>query len=106
MVTGNAHIQVCCLVCSPLDIVFNVLEVEVHQKKGNRASSIVAAYWMLTPVSNRDFAIMIERMGFAHGRSIARVDMHGVRPKKRLMHGVGFITPVVKRNRVVGASNE
>ena len=71
MVTGNAHIQVCCLVCSPLDIVFNVLEVEVHQKKGNRASSIVAAYWMLTPVSNRDFAIMIARMEFAHGRSIA-----------------------------------
>ena len=50
MVTGNAHIQVCCLVCSPLDIAFNVLEVEVHQKKGNRTSSIVAAYWMLTPV--------------------------------------------------------
>ena len=44
MVKGNAHIQVCCLVCSSLDIVFSVLEVEVHQKKGNRASSIVAAY--------------------------------------------------------------
>ena len=105
MVTGNAHIQVCCLVCSPLDIVFNVLEVEVHQKKGNRASSIVAAYWMLTPVSNRDFAIMIERMGFAHGRSIARVDMHGVRLLKCLMSGMGCITPVVKRNRVVCAAS-
>ena len=71
MVTGNAHIQVCCLVCSPLDIVFSVLEVEVHQKKGNRASNIVAMYWMLTPVSNLDFAIMIAHMGFAHVRSIA-----------------------------------
>ena len=71
MVTRNAHIQVCCLVCTPLDIVFVLLEVEVHQKKTNRASSIVAAYWMLTPVSNGDFAIMIARMGFAHGRSIA-----------------------------------
>ena len=70
MVKGNAHIHVCYLVCSPLDIVFSVLEVEVHQKKGNRASSIVAAYWMLSPVSNRDFAIMIARMGFAHVRSI------------------------------------
>ena len=67
MVTGNAHIQVCYLVCTPLDIVFSVLEVEVRQKKGNRASSIVAAYWMLTLVSNRDFAIMIARMEFAHG---------------------------------------
>ena len=67
MVTGNAHIHVCCLVCSPLDIVFSVLEVEVHQKKGNRASSIVAAYWMLTPVSNCDFAIMIERMDLRMG---------------------------------------
>ena len=44
MVTGNAHIQVCCLVCSPLYIVFVMLEVEVHQKKRNRACSIVAAY--------------------------------------------------------------
>ena len=44
MVKGNAHIHVCYLVSSPLDIVFSVLEVEVHQKKGNRASSIVAAY--------------------------------------------------------------
>ena len=43
MVMGIAHIQVCCLVCSPLDSVFSVLEVELHQKKGNRASSIVAA---------------------------------------------------------------
>ena len=105
MVTGNAHIQVCCLVCSPLDIVFNVLEVEVHQKKGNRASSIVAAYWMLTPVSNRDFGIMIARMGFAHGRSIARVDVHGVRLLKCLMSGIGCITPVVKRNRIVCAAS-
>ena len=105
MVKGNAHIHVCCLVCSPLDIVFNVLEVEVHQKKGNHASSIVAAYWMLTPVSNRDFAIMIVRMGFAHGRSIARIDVRGVHPVKRLMHGVGFITPIVKRNRVVCAAS-
>ena len=105
MVTGNAHIQVCCLVCSPLDIVFNVLEVEVHQKKGNRASSIVAAYWMLTLVSNRDFGIMIARMGFAHGRSIARVDVHGVRLLKCLMSGIGCITPVVKRNRVLCAAS-
>ena len=105
MVTGNTHIQVCCLVCSPLDIVFNVLEVEVLQKKGNRASSIVAAYWMLTPVSNRDFAIMIARMGFAHGRSIARVDVHGVRLLKCLMSGMGCIAPVVRRNRVVFAAN-
>ena len=71
MVKGNAHIHVCYLVCSPLDIVFSVLEVEVHQKKGNRGSSIVTAYCMLTLVSNRDFAIMIARMGFAHVRSIA-----------------------------------
>ena len=71
MVKGNAHIHVCCLVFSPIDIVFSVLEVEVHQKKGNRGNSIVAAYWILTPVSNCDFAIMIVRMGFAHGRSIA-----------------------------------
>ena len=59
MVTRNTHIQVCCLMYTPLDIVFNVLEVEVHQKKGNRASNIVPAYWMLTLVSNCDFAIMI-----------------------------------------------
>ena len=85
MVTENAHIHVCCLVCSPLDIGFSVLEVEVHQKKGNCASNIVAAYWILSLVANCDFAIMIARMRFAHGRSIARVDMHGVRPKKRLM---------------------
>ena len=91
--------------CSPLYIVVSVLEVEVHQKKTNLASSIVAAYWTLTPVSNRDFAIMIARMGFAHGRSIAWHDMHGVRPKKRLIHGVGCITPVVKRNRVVCATS-
>ena len=104
MVIGNAHIHMCCLVCSPLDIVFSVLEMEVHQKKGNRASSIVAAYWILTLVSNCDFAIMIALMGFVHGRSIARVDMHDVRPKKRLMHGVGCITPVAKRNRVVCAA--
>ena len=71
MVTANAQIQVCYLVCSPLDIVFVMLEVDVHQKKTNRACSIVAAYWTLSPVSNRDFAIMIARMGFAHGRSIA-----------------------------------
>ena len=71
MVKGNAHIHVCYLVYSPPDIVFSVLDVEVHQKKRNRASSIVAAYWMLTPVSNRDFTIMIARMGFAHVRSIA-----------------------------------
>ena len=71
MVTGNAHIQVCCLVCPPLDIGFNVLEMEVHQKKTNRVYSIIATYWMLSPVSNHDFAIMIMRMGFAHGRSIA-----------------------------------
>ena len=71
MVTGNKHIELCSLVCTPLDIVFVTLEVEVYQKKTNRAYSIVAAYWMLTPVSNRDFAIMITRMGFAHGRSIA-----------------------------------
>ena len=70
MVKGNAHSHVCCLVCSPLYIVFSALEVEVYQKKGNRASNIVAAYWMLTPVSNCDFAIMIARMGFAHVRSI------------------------------------
>ena len=69
--TGNAHIHVCYLVCSPLEIVFSVLEVEVNQKKTNRASSIVAAYWTLTLVSNRDFVIMITRMGFARGRSIA-----------------------------------
>ena len=67
MVTGNTHIQLCCLVCSPLDIVFVMLEVEVHQKKTNRACSIVAAYWMLSPVSNRDFAIIIACLGFAHG---------------------------------------
>ena len=101
MVTRNAHIQVCCLVCTPLDIVFVMLEVEVHQKKTNRACSIVAAYWMLTPVSNHDFAIMIARMGFAYGRSIARVDVHGVRLLKCLMSGISCITPVVKRNRVV-----
>ena len=105
MVTRNAHIQVCCLVCTPLDIVFVILEVEVHQKKGNRASSIIAAYWILTLVSNRDFAIKIARMGFAHGRSIARVDVHGVRLSKCLMSGMGCITPVVKRNRVVCAAS-
>ena len=33
MVTGNTHIQLFYLVCSPLDIVFVMLEVEVHQKK-------------------------------------------------------------------------
>ena len=71
MVRGNTHIHVCYLVYSPPDIVLSVLEVEVHQKKGNRASSIVAAYWMLTLVSNRDFTIMIARMGFVHVRSIA-----------------------------------
>ena len=63
MVMGNTHIQLCCFVCSPLDIVFVMLEVEVHQKKTNRVCSIVAAYWMLTLVSNRNFAIMIARMG-------------------------------------------
>ena len=70
MVKGNAHMQVCCLVFSPIHIVFSVLEVEVHQKKGNRVSSVVAACWMLTRVSNRDFTIIIARMGFAHVRSI------------------------------------
>ena len=44
MVKGNAHIHVCYLVCSLLEILFSVLEVEVHQIKGKRASSIVAAY--------------------------------------------------------------
>ena len=73
MVTGNAHIQVCCLVCSPLDIVFVMLEVEMHQKKGNRASSIIAAYWMLTLVSNRDFATMIARMGDRSHESMCMV---------------------------------
>ena len=105
MVTGIAHIQVCCLVCSPLDIVFSVLEVEMHQKKTNRASSMIAAHWILNPVSNCDFAIMIARMGFAHGRSIARVGIHGVRPNKRLMHGVGCIALIVKGNRVVCATS-
>ena len=56
-------------------------------------------------LSNRDFAIMIARMGFAHGRSIARVDVHGVHPVKRLMHGVGCITLIVKRNPVVCATS-
>ena len=83
-----------------------MFEVEVHQKKTNRACRNVAARWTVTLVSNCDFAIMIARMGFAHGRSIARVDMHDVRPRKRLMHGVDCITPVVQRNRVVGAASE
>ena len=39
----NGHIHVCCLVCSSLDIVFSVLEVEVHQKKTNRTCRNVAA---------------------------------------------------------------
>ena len=71
MLIENVHIQVCYLMCSPLDIVFSMLEVEVHQKKGNRACSTIAVYWMLTLVSNCDFAIMIVCMGFAHGRLIA-----------------------------------
>ena len=60
---------------------------------------------MLTLVSNRDFAIMIARMGFAHGRSIVRVDVHDVHLVKGLIHGVGCITPIVKRNCVVCAAN-
>ena len=83
-----------------------MFEVEVHKKKTNRACRNVAARWTVTPISNCDFAIMIARMGFAHGRSIAWHDMHGVRPKKRLTNGVGCITPVVQRNRVVGAASE
>ena len=71
MVTEIAHIQLCCLVCSALDIVFGVSEVEVHQKKTNHACRNVAARWTVTPISNCDFAIMIVRMEFAHGRSIA-----------------------------------
>ena len=106
MVMEIAHIQLCCLVCSPLDIVFSVLEVEMGQMKTNCACRNVAACWIVTPVSNCDFTIMIVRMGFVHGRSIARGDVHCVRPKKRLMHRVGCITPVVKRNRVVGATSE
>ena len=106
MVMKNENIQVCCLMCSPLDIVFSVLEVEVHQKKTIRASSIVAAYWMLTRLSNRDFAIILTRMGFVHGRSIARVDVHGVRLVKCPMCGMGCIKPVVKRNRVICAASE
>ena len=46
-------------------------EVEVHKKKTNRACRNVVARWTMTLVSNCDFAIMIARMGFAHGRSIA-----------------------------------
>ena len=60
---------------------------------------------MLTLVSNRDFVIMTARMGFVHGRSIARVDEHGVPLVKRLIGGVGCITPIVKRNRVVYAAS-
>ena len=104
MVKGNAHFHVCYLVCSPLDIVFSMLEVEVHQKKRNCASNIVAEQQMLTIVSNRDFVIMIARMGFAHGRSVARVDVHGMPLVKCLMCGMGCITPVAKRNCVVWAA--
>ena len=43
MVIEIAHIQLYCLVCSPLDIIFSVLEVELHQKKTNRACRNVAA---------------------------------------------------------------
>ena len=83
-----------------------MFEVEVHKKKTNRACRNVAARWTMTLVSKCDFALMIARMGFAHGRSIACHDMHGVRPKKRQMDDVGCITPVVQRNRVVGAASE
>ena len=99
------HNHVCFHLHTLLYNVFSLLEVEVCQEKANRECSTIAVRWMLMLVSNRDFAIMIERMGFAHGRSIARVDMHGVRLLKCLMSGMGCITPVVKRNRVVCAAS-
>ena len=70
MVTENGHIHGCCLVCSSLGNVFSMLEVEVHQKKTDRACRNVAARWTVRLVSNRDFASMIAPMGFAHRRSI------------------------------------
>ena len=59
----------------------------------------------MTLVSNRNFTIMIARMGFVDGRSIARVDVHGVRTVKHLIGGVGCITPIAKRNHVVCAAS-
>lgn len=81
------------------------MEMEVYQEKANHVCSLVAVRWTLRLVSNRYFTMMIARMGFAHGRLIARYDVHGVRPIKRLMCGMGCITPSVKRNRVVCAAN-
>ena len=83
-----------------------MFEVEVYQKKANRACNIVAAYWPLTPVSNPDFVIMIASMGFVHGWSIAGFNVHGVRPIKCLMCPVGYIIPIVKRKRVVCTFSE